>query len=164
QQALDWFMRHQRPSGWRQWPEVVWRDERAPKFIGDLPHTWVGSDFVRSVIDMIAYERESDDALVVGAGVPAKWLSQAPGLSVRGLRTRYGPLDLRMLATNGTLEARIDGIKPPRGGIVIAAPGVTSKWTATVNGRRSTISTAGELHLTAVPATVRLIRPAASRP
>ncbi|HET9326524.1 MAG TPA: coagulation factor 5/8 type domain-containing protein, partial [Candidatus Eisenbacteria bacterium] len=47
QQALDWFMRHQRPSGWRQWPEVVWRDERAPKFIGDLPHTWVGSDFVR---------------------------------------------------------------------------------------------------------------------
>ena len=30
----------------------------APQFLGDLPHTWVGSDFVRSVLDMLAYERE----------------------------------------------------------------------------------------------------------
>ena len=29
-----------------------------PKFIGDMPHTWVASDFIRSVLDMFAYERD----------------------------------------------------------------------------------------------------------
>src|SRR6185436_3465685 len=73
QELLKFFMAYRRPAGWRQWPEVVFKEERANRFLGDLPHTWVGSDFVRSVIDLLAYERESDDALVLGAGVPASW-------------------------------------------------------------------------------------------
>ena len=43
-----------------------------PRFIGDMPHTWVGSDFIRSVLDMLAYERGRDGALVLGAGVPMR--------------------------------------------------------------------------------------------
>src|SRR5436305_10507008 len=43
-------------------PEVVYKDLRAPNFLGDLPHTWVGSDFIRSFLDLLAYERDSDQA------------------------------------------------------------------------------------------------------
>jgi hypothetical protein len=47
-------------------------DARHARFIGDMPHTWVGTDFVRSVMDMLVYERESDSALVLCAGIPEK--------------------------------------------------------------------------------------------
>ena len=66
---LDFFFEGQRPQAWRHWAEVVWHDRDTPKFIGDMPHTWVGSDYIRSVLDMFAYDRASDSALVVGAGI-----------------------------------------------------------------------------------------------
>lgn len=50
--ALRYFMGARRPAGWQQFPEVIWRENRKPHFIGDLPHTWVGSDFVRSVLTL----------------------------------------------------------------------------------------------------------------
>ena len=64
---LDFFLASRRPAAWHEWAEVVWRDPRTPKFIGDMPHTWVGSDFVRSVLDVLAYTRERDSALVLAA-------------------------------------------------------------------------------------------------
>src|SRR5688500_8752270 len=72
-EVADFFFQHQRPGAWHQWAEVVYRDSLNPKFIGDMPHTWVGSDFIRSALDMFAYERESDSSLVIGAGIPEKW-------------------------------------------------------------------------------------------
>src|SRR5206468_11872587 len=108
-ELLDFFLSYRRPPGWPQWPEVVWHDERAPHFIGDMPHTWVGSDYVRSVLDMLAYERESDDALVVGAGVPEEWVRGAGGVTVKELRTRYGELSLAMRGDGRGLDVRVAG-------------------------------------------------------
>ena len=47
-----------RPAGWNQWAEVVGREAREPRFVGDMPHGWVASDYIRSVLDLFAYERE----------------------------------------------------------------------------------------------------------
>ncbi|HSN88760.1 MAG TPA: coagulation factor 5/8 type domain-containing protein, partial [Thermoanaerobaculia bacterium] len=41
-ELLDFFMNDRRPAAWNHWAEVVWREPRIPKFIGDMPHTWVG--------------------------------------------------------------------------------------------------------------------------
>jgi hypothetical protein len=156
-ELLDYFLSYRRPAGWPQWAEVVWRDERTPHFIGDMPHTWVGSDYVRSVLDMLAYERESDDALVIGAGVPAAWVREAPGVSVAGLRTWHGALDFEMQGKGAGIEVRIGGgLRVPRGGIVIAAPGVRPGWKARVNGAKAQVSLSGEVIVRAVPATVVL--------
>lgn len=120
--VLDWFMTQRKPAGWEQWPEVVRKNERTPAFLGDLPHTWVGSDFARSVIDMFAYERERDSSLVIGAGVPAAWLD-GTGVSIGGLRTAYGPLTYRMSRDRGRVTVTIDaGIRVPPGGIVVTPP------------------------------------------
>lgn len=54
----------------------------------------VGSDFIRSVLDMFAYE-EDDDTLIVGAGVPRKW-TRGTGVVLRGLPTQRGIVDLTM--------------------------------------------------------------------
>ncbi len=87
---LDWFMQHQRPAGWHHWAEVVYRDAAAPHFIGDMPHTWVGSDFIRAVLDMFVYD--ADDALVIAAGIIPEWLDGAAGVSVMDIRTPYGAI------------------------------------------------------------------------
>jgi len=76
-------MRDRRPEGWNHWAEVVWRDASTPNFIGDMPHTWVGSDFLRSVRSMFVYERERDNALVVGAGIPESWVRDPAGVAVK---------------------------------------------------------------------------------
>ena len=53
---------------------------------------------------LLAYERQADDALVVGAGVDAKWIAAPGGISVRSLPTWYGSLDLTMKReANGAL-------------------------------------------------------------
>jgi hypothetical protein len=154
---LDFFLDYRRPPGWEAWAEVVGHDARAPRFIGDLPHTWVGSDFVRSVLDMLAYERESDDALVVGAGVRETWVREASGVSVRRLSTRYGRLDLEMRGAGPGIEVQLRGdLRVPRGGIVVAAPGVTARWNATLDGARVPVSSGGQVVVRVLPATLVL--------
>ncbi len=122
-QLLDWFFTHQRPAGWYQWAEVVWQDPTTPKFIGDMPHTWVGTDYVRSVLDMFAYERESDSSLVLGAGVLESWVAERPGVTVRKLSTHYGPVSYTMRREPGSARVSIQtGTRIPPGGIVVHSP------------------------------------------
>ena len=90
-EALDFFFKDRQPPAWNQWAEVVSRTPRTPFFLGDLPHAWVESDYVRSALDLFAYGREQDEDLVVGAGIPAMWLEGA-GVSVDGLRTPHAGL------------------------------------------------------------------------
>ncbi len=86
QALFDFFMADRRPSGWNHWAEVVWNEPRMPRFIGDMPHGWVGSDFLRSFLDLFAYEG-AGGSLVLGAGPSAL---VAPR---RGRRRRPGAAD-----------------------------------------------------------------------
>jgi hypothetical protein len=123
-EALQWFFTHARPAEWNHWAEVVFSDPSAPRFIGDMPHTWVGSDFIRSVLDMFAFERESDESLVLGAALPLEWIEAEDGIGVEMLRTRYGTLNYSMRkAREAGIEVRIEeGLTIPPGGIVIVDP------------------------------------------
>ncbi|HEX6176830.1 MAG TPA: coagulation factor 5/8 type domain-containing protein, partial [Thermoanaerobaculia bacterium] len=113
-----WFFTHVRPPAWNHWAEVVWNDAKTPKFIGDMPHTWVGSDFIRSVIDMFAFESD-DGALVIGAGIPEQWVSGDP-IGVEKLRTPYGALTWTMTRDGSDVLVRIEeGIEVPSAGIVV---------------------------------------------
>jgi hypothetical protein len=122
-ELLAFFMAGRRPAAWNQWPEVVHRDARTPRFIGDMPHGWIASDFIRAVLDLFAYERERDRAVVLAAGVPPEWLD-GPGVTVTDLRTPYGALGYSLKRERGSLVLRVDGGAPaPPGGLVLAWPG-----------------------------------------
>lgn len=94
----EWFLKDQRPEGWRQWGEVVYRDKRFAGFIGDYPHTWVGADYLNSVRAMFIDEREGaeggDGELVLGLGISNRWLDEAAdqGVGIRGAPTWFGTL------------------------------------------------------------------------
>jgi len=110
-ELIERFMADRRPAAWNEWAEVVGREVRKPRFIGDMPHAWVASDFVRSILEAIAYDRE-DGALVVGAGVPVAWLP----LHVGPLPTYQGAVDIR-ISRDGVVD-----VQGSAKNVVIAAP------------------------------------------
>ena len=136
---LDFFMAGRRPAAWNQWAEVVGKDSREVRFIGDMPHAWVASDFVRSVLDMFAWDRRDDRALILGGGLSSSWLT-GRGSAIRGLSTPYGTLNFAVRGTSRRLTADVGGMARPPGGFVLAWPfagpppavrvnGKTMKWT-----------------------------------
>lgn len=141
-QLLDWLIGDQRPTEWREWPEIAWRDQRAPRFFGDLPHGWVASSFVRAVRRMLAYERAEDGALVLAAGVPESWVREAPGIEVRDLPTHCGPLSFRM-HTDGSDFVRVTlggDLLWPTAGIVIHSPFSAALRSATIDGQPTAVA------------------------
>jgi hypothetical protein len=134
QSLLAFFMSNRRPGAWNQWPEVVQHDARTPAFLGDLPHAWIASDFIRAVLDLFAYERD-DAAIVLAAGIPQAWIDRA-GVAIRGLRTPYGSVSYSFVRTGeriAELTLSASGQVPP-GGFVLAAPWPRLLY-ATVNGK-----------------------------
>jgi hypothetical protein len=121
---LDFFHADQRPAGWNQWAEVVGRVEREPRFIGDMPHAWISSDYIRSALDLLAYERDHDGALVLAAGIPAEWLAAGP-IGIEGLGTAHGRLSYQLKRTaDGSLHLAVEpGLRPPPGGLWLAWAG-----------------------------------------
>ncbi|MFN2385914.1 MAG: discoidin domain-containing protein [Thermoanaerobaculia bacterium] len=120
-ELLDFFMKDRRPESWNQWPEAVARLMREPRFLGDLPHTWVGSDFIRSFLDFFAYLRAEDGALILAAGIPESWVRGEGGVGIDGLRTEYGPLAYTLSAEGPAVRLRIPGtgLRMPPGGLVV---------------------------------------------
>ena len=157
---LDFFFAGQRPAPWRQWAEVVWRDAAAPHFIGDMPHGWVASDFLRSALDLLAYERHRDHALVLAAGVQPSWLD-GEGIRVENLRTPWGALSYHYWRhADGSVELDIPaGSAVPPGGLLLTWPGVRAPGPTTLDGRAVSWH-AGALRISRVPARVRVAAPA----
>ncbi|MFE0499538.1 discoidin domain-containing protein [Lysobacter soli] len=154
-EALEFFFADQQPRAWNQWAEVVSRTPRKPFFVGDLPHAWVGSDYVRSALDLFAYSRDLDDTLVVAAGIPADWLA-GEGLSVANLRTQYGPVGYRLRESDGALMLDIaPDTKLPPGGIVFTWPYDTAPGATTIDGKPAQWRD-GELRIGRAGARVRM--------
>ena len=114
----------------------------------------VASDFIRSVLDVFAYEREPDHALVIAAGVPDAWLD-GDGIAIERLRTPFGALSYSLARRDGRvrLEVSGDGFAMPPGGIVFAPPGVARDAKARVGSRRERLRD-GMLRLRQLPAVV----------
>jgi hypothetical protein len=103
-----------------------------------MPHGWVASDFIRSTLDMLAYEREPDSTLVVGAGIPLEWARHPNGVTVRGLRTWWGALSLRVRPSATGVHITVSGVHPPHG-IELHAPFGRAPREAFVNGKATPI-------------------------
>jgi hypothetical protein len=116
------FLSDQRPQPWNQWPEIAWRDPTAPGHLGDLPHSWVGAEYMLAFLSMLAFEREADQTLVLAAGIPAAWITE--GIAVRELPTHYGKLSYTLRqAADGRLYVSISGdLAVPPGKIVVKPP------------------------------------------
>jgi hypothetical protein len=108
-ELLRFFLSDRRPQSWNQWPEIAWRDHKAPAHVGDLPHTWVAAEYVLAVRSLIAYERATDQSLVLAAGLAPEWIDGA-GVRVDRMPTPYGALSYSLRRTDSaTLRFEIGG-------------------------------------------------------
>jgi hypothetical protein len=123
-ELLDFFLAGRRPQEWNQWPEITWRDPRAPGHLGDVPHTWIAAEYMLAVISMVVGDREQSEKLVLASGLPWSWISMEDGFSVSGLMTRYGQLDFQMSASpDGRIGFGIGGaLRMPPGGVHVVPP------------------------------------------
>jgi hypothetical protein len=90
-ELLRFFLSDRRPPPWNQWPEIAWRDQKAPAHVGDLPHTWIAAEYVLAVRSLFAYEVEARRSLVLAAGLSPEWL-EGTGVEVKAMPTLYGAL------------------------------------------------------------------------
>jgi hypothetical protein len=122
QQLFAFFFDGRRPAAWNQWAEVVGHDPRQPRFVGDMPHAWIASDFMRSAYDMFAYQRSGDHALVLAAGMAPAWLA-GKGVGIEHLRTPYGELSYTLRERGTRLQLNVaGGLTVPAGGLVLPWP------------------------------------------
>jgi hypothetical protein len=119
-QLLSLALAGRRPVGWRHWAEVVWSDARAPEYIGDMPHTWIGAEFVTAIRLMLL--RESGGALELFRAVPDAWWA-GEGVTLQELPTTFGVANLkaRRDQSHATVELTLTGPAPER--ITLRCPG-----------------------------------------
>lgn len=127
QDLLRFFLADRRPPAWNQWPEIAWHDAQTPGHLGDLPHTWIAAEYVLALHSLFAYESETQDALVIAAGLDARWLAD-DGVRISAMPTARGRLSyaLRRL-DDATLQFDIEPgiagrtvLRPPLSGAIIA--------------------------------------------
>jgi hypothetical protein len=153
-ELLEFFLSDRRPRQWNQWPEISWKNPSSPGHLGDVPHTWIASEYMLVFTCLFAYEREADDALIIGAGVDDRWLGARDGISVSGLPTWHGALDLTMKrGTDGAILVEIGGeLRLPRGGFVVRPPGERAIRSLTVNGEAFSTFNEREATINELPA------------
>ncbi len=116
-QYLDWLMTLRDPQGWKQWGEIAWEHREPPRFVGDMPHTWVGSGAILSILSIFAFEDQ--DTIVLGAGVMRDWLDHDQPVGIRRQITRFGSLSYTLSRSGDTLTLDIEeGCAPPDGYLV----------------------------------------------
>lgn len=109
-----------RPRNWRHWAEVVWSPPRAPQYIGDMPHTWVGAEFATAVRRMLV--RENGRTLELFRAVPDQWW-EGEGIRLQKLPTSLGVIDLRARRANSTATIELALTGPPPDRVTIRYPG-----------------------------------------
>ena len=119
-ELVEFFLNDQQPRGWNHWAEVVWHNKRYPGFIGDMPHTWVGSDFINSLRNYFVYENEPDSSIALGAGLTQEWINSEEGIEVSDMPTYYGNISYSVKKNGNIISIKIEGdVQIPVGGIII---------------------------------------------
>jgi hypothetical protein len=134
-ELLKFFLSDRRALAWNQWPEISWRDARAPAHLGDLPHTWVAAEYVLALRSLFAYERNADQVMVLAAGLAPDWIT-GPGVVVKSMPTLYGSLSYSVRRLDPqTVRFEIGGGNKAR--LILRPPLTAPLVSVTIDGRAS---------------------------
>jgi hypothetical protein len=104
-----------------QWPEAV-----HPKTFGgcqgDGQHIWAAAEWAMMIYHLFVWEEP--DHLLLGRGIPPKWLSTETPLEIGPVHTGFGPITLSITPKPNQIEVAWKGewrTEPP--GITVSLPG-----------------------------------------
>ena len=139
------------PPAWNHLAEVVHGRYRAPSYIGDMPHTWVGSSYISAVRSLFVYEE--DDRLVLAAGIDPAWTRD--GIRVQHLPTPFGTINYTVHDAAGLIRMTIWGEATPPGGFTVRLPQEWRTKVARLNGT-AVDHVDASFRVTTLPATLEL--------
>ncbi len=134
-ELLQGLLHDRRPLEWQVLAEVVHSRLRFPRYLGDMPHTWIGAEYGRTLFGMLM--REDDDALSLLPGTPPSWLT-GDGLAVERLPTAYGTLAMQARQHVGVLQVTLDKGLRPDTAVRVWWPSRTRPTSVRVDGRSIT--------------------------
>ena len=153
---LDYMMKCRHPLGWKQWPEAVYFPPDQGAFIGDMPHTWVSSGFLNTIRSMFCYERDTDQVLVLAAGIPASWLDNNQEVGITGAPTYWGSISYTMRKAGQILHMDISGTAQPPGGFVLESPLSSPIRNAGINGTPVSVTPTNTIIIKSLPAKITI--------
>lgn len=143
-ELLEDFVNDRRPLGWNVFAEVVHSRLRHPGYLGDMPHTWIGSEYARAIFGMLM--READDGLYLLPGVGASWVA-GEGLSVDKLPTEYGMLTMTARQQGSVLTVTLGNGITKGSHLRVFWPGRSKPAKVVVDGKPVTDYTADSVRL-----------------
>jgi hypothetical protein len=147
-ELLRFLLDDRRPREWNQWPEITWKDPHSPGHFGDLPHSWIGAEYVFGFASLFAYERPADETLVIAAGLPAEWFANGRDNGVTGLATYYGHLTYRLRIRGIKWQLELEPLaSPPEGGIEVRLPEAPGISVLRVAGQDCAVPSTGIVRL-----------------
>lgn len=139
------------PPAWNHLAEVVHGRYRAPSYIGDMPHTWVGSGYISAVRALFAYEE--GERLILAAGIDPEWSKD--GVQVHHLPTQFGDIHYTLNSAAGVIRLHVWGEATPPGGFLARLPEEWRTMTAHLNGE-SVANRDASFLFTTLPASLEL--------
>ncbi|MEX0829912.1 MAG: discoidin domain-containing protein [Nitrospirales bacterium] len=127
-----------RPASWNQFAEVVLSDSRRGVYIGDMPHTWVGSGYVNSVRGLILMEEDKSKTLNLLFGTPREWLVD-DGISLTDFPTHFGNLTMNAKWDDSEQRLNLD-VNMPKG----TAGKIYVRWPIHKDGKPGQITVEGD--------------------
>ncbi len=154
---FDFLFHDQRPNNWNHWAEVVWHNRDNPKFIGDMPHTWIGSDYINTVRSMFVYEREEDQSLILAQGIPEDWLAVGELVGIEKAPTYWGSLNYSMQKLDDGLHVKVWGDAKVPGKIILKSPIDAPIRSVEINGSDSKDFSPAEIYFTTLPVELKIV-------
>ena len=150
---LRYLLDCRRPLNWNHLAEVVFSNPRLAQYIGDMPHTWVGSGYINAVRSFFVYEK--DGRLILGRGVIEDWLSD--GISVKNLPTYYGNINYTIKKeSEDALKVKIWGDVLPPNGFIFKSPVAGKIKGVKLNGEKWVYFMEDNIMLDKLPAEINI--------
>jgi hypothetical protein len=142
-EALDLheiLFKGRRPANWNEFAEVVHSDSRKGTYIGDMPHTWVGSDYVNAVRGLILMEEDQSKTLNLLFGTPREWLVNE-GIFLSDFPTHFGTLMMQATWDDRAQRLRLDVDMPQS-----TARKIYVRWPIHKEGKPKQVTVEGDDH------------------
>ncbi len=152
---LSFLMRDRRPLEWKHFAEVMHYPYRLGQYIGDMPHSWIGAEFINAIRSMFVYEK--GNSLIVGAGIIEDWLKEGQEISVKELPTELGTVTYTIKKNNNQINMHISGNIKPNSKIIIKSPFSQNIQKVIINDIESDKFNSKEVFIDQLPADIKIV-------
>jgi len=112
------------PACVNQWPEISCVIRAAPVIFGDVPHSWIGAEWVLAVLSLFAYEHPTKRVAGARGRRSPRMARRRAEIAIEDLPTWYGRLSYTLARVgDDAVQLSLSGdFEMPPGGIVVRSP------------------------------------------